>query len=234
MLSFIVPAHDEELLIAATLRAIRLAAGPSGRLYELIVVDDASTDRTAAIAATEGARVVSVDARHIARARNAGAAAATGDMLVFVDADTLVTPEVVAATIEAIDAGADGGGAAVRLDAASQLYAKALMRLSTLGGRWLRWASGCYVFCTRQAFVRAGGFDERLYAGEEIALSRTFKRHGRFVMLREYVVTSGRKLRTHSLRELVWTLTRITLGGRRALESRARLELWYGPRRPDI
>src|SRR5262245_1880364 len=181
MLSFIVPAHDEEPLIAATLRAIRLAADPSGRPYELIVVDDASTDRTAAIAATEGARVVSLAARHIARARNAGAAAATGDALVFVDADTLVTPDVVAATIAAIDSGVDGGGAALRLDEASQAYAKALMRLTTWAGRWLRWASGCYFFCTKQAFVGAGGFDERLYAGEEIALSRTFKRLGRFV-----------------------------------------------------
>ena len=225
MLSFIVPAHDEEPLIAATLRAIRFAVEPSGRPYELIVADDASTDGTAAIAAAEGARVVSLAVRHIARARNAGAAAATGDLLIFVDADTLVTPEVVAATIAAIEGGVDGGGATVRLDEASQAYAKALMRLTTWGGRWLRWASGCYFFCTNQAFVRAGGFDERLYAGEELALSRTFKRLGRFVMLREYVVTSGRKLRTHSLRELAWTLTRITLGGRRALENRTQLEL---------
>jgi glycosyltransferase involved in cell wall biosynthesis len=233
MLSFIVPAHDEEALVAATLRAIRAAADAVGRAYEMIVVDDGSTDCTAALSAAEGAQVISLNARHIARARNAGAAVASGDTLIFVDADTLVTPAVVATTVEAIDGGADGGGAAVRLDAASQGYAKALMRLSTWGGRRLRWASGCYFFCTKRAFVRAGGFDERFYAGEEIALSRTFKRHGRFVMLREHVVTSGRKLRTHSLRELVWMLTRITFGGRRVLENRNRLELWYGPRRLD-
>jgi glycosyltransferase involved in cell wall biosynthesis len=233
MLSFVVPAHDEEAVVGGTLRAIRTAAEAGGRAYEVIVVDDESTDRTAARAAAEGAQVISLNARHIAKARNAGATAASGDTLIFVDADTLVTPEVVAASVKAIDGGADGGGAAVRLDEASRGYAKALMRLTTWAGRRLRWASGCYFFCTTRAFVRAGGFDERFYAGEEIALSRTFKRNGRFVMLREHVVTSGRKLRTHSPRELVWMATRMTFGGPHVLESRNRLELWYGPRRLD-
>ena len=81
--------------------------------------------------------------------------------------------------------------------------------------------------------AQAGGFDERLFAGEEIALSRTLARQGRVVILREKVVTSGRKMRTHSFRELLGTLARIILGGPRVLEDRGRLGLWYGPRRRD-
>src|SRR5262245_18131999 len=111
MLSFVVPAHDEEAVVVGTLRAIRAAASAGGHAYEVIVVDDGSTDRTATLAAAEGAQVISLNARHIAKARNAGAAAASGDTLIFVDADTLVTPAVVAASVKAIDAGADGGGA---------------------------------------------------------------------------------------------------------------------------
>jgi glycosyltransferase involved in cell wall biosynthesis len=232
-LSFVVPAHDEEVLIAATLRGIRRAADAAGQPYEVIVVDDASNDRTVAIAEAEGARVVQIDARQIARARNAGAAAASGSTLIFVDADTLITPVVVRATLRAVEAGAVGGGAPASLDDATPGYAKFLMWLVALASRPTRVAGGCYFFCTRAVFERVGGFDERLFAGEEIALSRALKQQGRFVILRDKVVTSGRKMRTHSFRELVGTFVRILLGGPRALEDRSRLGVWYGPRRRD-
>ena len=91
-ISIIVPAHNEEALLGGTLRALGRAAANLGEDCEIVVVDDGSTDRTAEIAATLGARVVRVDVRHIAAARNAGARAAIGDVFVFVDADTLVPP----------------------------------------------------------------------------------------------------------------------------------------------
>jgi glycosyltransferase involved in cell wall biosynthesis len=221
------------VLIGATLRAVGTAADTTGTPYEVIVVDDASTDRTAEIGAAAGARVIPIAARQIARARNAGAAAASGSTLIFVDADTLITPVVVQATLREIEAGAVGGGAPASLDDASPGYAKFLMRLVAGTSRVARIAGGCYFFCTKPAFEQAGGFDERLFAGEEIALSRALGRQGRFVILREKVVTSGRKMRTHSFRELVGTFVRILLGGPRALEDRSRLGVWYGPRRRD-
>ena len=232
-ISFIVPAHDEEPLILSTLRAIRAAAEAARQPCEIIVVDDASTDRTASLAAGEGARVVSVQARQISKARNAGAAAALGETFIFVDADTLITPEVVSATVRAIAAGAVGGGAAPRLDDATPRYGKVIMWFSWQAGRRLRLASGCYLYCTRAAFERSGGFDESLYAGEELALSRALRAHGRFVMLREQVVTSGRKMRTHSFREIMGMMARMAVRGPRVLKSREGLELWYGPRRRE-
>jgi glycosyltransferase involved in cell wall biosynthesis len=233
VLSFVVPAHDEEALIGLTLRAIRSAAEAVGQSYEVIVVDDASTDRTSAIASAEGARVVPISARQIAKVRNAGAAAAVGEILIFVDADTLITPPVVNATLQAVGTGAVGGGAPARLDDASPGYAKFLMWLVAVVSRPLRIAGGCYFFCTRAAFEKTGGFDERLFAGEEIWLSRALRRHGRVAILRETVVTSGRKVRTHSFVELLGTLVRIGLGGPRALQNRGKLGVWYGPRRRD-
>src|SRR5207249_1537267 len=91
MISFIVPAHNEELLIGQALSALQKAGQASGELFEIIVVDDASTDRTAAIAREHGARVTSVNHRQIAATRNSGAHQARGEFLFFVDGDTLAT-----------------------------------------------------------------------------------------------------------------------------------------------
>ena len=71
MISFIVPAHNEEACLARTLPAIHEAARVVGHPYEVIVVDDASTDATAEVARENNARVVSVKHRQIAATRNA-------------------------------------------------------------------------------------------------------------------------------------------------------------------
>jgi hypothetical protein len=78
-----------------------------------------------------------------------------------------------------------------------------------------------------------GGFDETLYAAEELALCRALGRRGRFAILRETVLTSGRKLRTHSAREIVWAALRVAFAGRAGVRDRSRLDLWYAPRRED-
>ncbi|NZA25786.1 glycosyltransferase [Luteimonas sp. SJ-92] len=234
-LSVVVPAHDEARRIGATLAALHAAVAACGVPYEIVVVDDASTDATAAIAGAAGARVVQVAHRHIAAARNAGARAADGDWLLFVDADTHVEAAVVRAARAALAAGAAGGGCAVRFDGYQPLHVRALVALSVLGFRLARIAPGCFLFCTRPAFEAAGGFDERWYAGEDVAMSRALARSGRFVILREHVLTSGRKLRTHSVPQQLALLWRLAIRGRRMLRSRHGLELWYGERRelPD-
>jgi glycosyltransferase involved in cell wall biosynthesis len=97
MISFIVPAHNEEACLRRTLQAIHDSARLVGQPYEIIVVDDASTDATAEIAQRHGARVVREKHRQIAATRNSGGRAATGDQFFFVDADTTINPRAVAA-----------------------------------------------------------------------------------------------------------------------------------------
>ena len=87
------------------------------------------------------------------------------------------------------------------------------------------------MFCTRTAFDAAGGFDEAWFAGEDVALSRALARQGRFVILREAVYTSARKLRTFSWREHLRLIGQFVLHGRGMLRSRDSLALWYGKRR---
>lgn len=231
-LSFVVPAHDEEALIGATLDAIRASASAAGEPYEIIVVDDGSTDRTAAIAAEAGARVVSVNVRQIGVARNAGAAVATGETLVFVDADTVITAAHVRGVIDAMRSGAVGGGAAARFDEPVPRYAQLMIRAMGPVFRVLRLAAGSFLFCSKSAFDAVGGFDRSLYAGEEIALSRALNRRGPFIVLREPVLTSGRKARTYTNREIFWTWLGLLVRPW-SVRDRRRLDMWYGPRRKD-
>ena len=233
MISFIVPAYNEERLLGATLDALRAAALAIGEPYELIVADDASTDRTAAIAAQHGAIAVSVAHRQIAATRNSGARKANGDWLIFVDADTLVSEAVVRSAVEALRSGVVGGGAAVEFDGTVPLYARLLLPVLVWSFRCAGLAAGCFLFCTRHAFAAVGGFDEAFYGAEELVMSRALKRQGRFVVLRQAVITSGRKLRTHSVREMLAILARLALRGPGAVKQRQGMDLWYAERRED-
>lgn len=227
MISFIIPAYNEERLIEGTLKALDTAAQALKESYELIVVDDASSDRTAAVARSAGARVLEVSHRQIAATRNSGARAAKGDMLIFVDADTLANESVVRAAVEALRGGAVGGGASVHFDGELPLYAKGLLLFGIQLSRVVRLAGGCFLFCTRQAFEAVGGFDESFFCAEELVLAKAFKRRGRFIVLRESVITSGRKLRAYTAWELLRWAAAMAWRGPKSLRRREGLEFWY-------
>src|SRR5207248_9756234 len=110
MISFIVPAYNEETELPCTLAAIRAAASGVAQPFEIIVVDDASTDATPEIAEQAGARVVPIHRRQIAAARNAGARAAQAEYLFFVDADTRINQTHVIEAIALLEEGWTGGG----------------------------------------------------------------------------------------------------------------------------
>lgn len=230
-LSFIVPAYNEEKLLAATLAALHAAAREAAVAYEIVVADDDSTDATASIAQAAGARVVRVEHRQISATRNSGANAALGDRFIFVDADTHIDAVVLRAALAAMDAGAVGGGAEVRFQEPAPRWGHVSVRLVIGFMRLTGWAAGCFVFCTREAFEAAGGFDERHFAGEEIMLSMALKRQGRFVILRETVMTSPRKLVARSLWETIWLTLRLLVRGMGGVRAREHTGFWYDGKR---
>src|SRR4030081_437026 len=148
MLSFIVPAYNEELELPATLAAIKNAVGED-RQYEIIVVDDASTDATAEIAKNAGARIVSINRRQIAAARNAGAHVACGGILFFVDADTRINAKHVVDAIAAVESGCSGGGARIATDGVIPLWGRIFIKVFCVVYFAINLGAGSFLFTTR-------------------------------------------------------------------------------------
>lgn len=232
-ISFVIPAHNEERELPATLAAIGAVARELGLDHEVIVADDASTDRTAEVGRAAGATVVSHERRQIAATRNLGARASGGDLLIFVDADTRVSTGAVRQAIAAVTNGAVGGGAPMRFDGRIPLYARVLLPAFNALFRFQKRTGGAFLFCTRTALERAGGWDETVFVAEELFLAAKLQEQGRFVIVRTPVVTSGRKLRTYSGLEMFGLVWRAALMRRKMFESRTHLGLWYGERRED-
>ena len=229
LLSFIVPAHNEELELPATLRAIRRAAG--SHPFEIIVVDDSSSDRTVAIAQEHGAQVISVERRHIAAARNAGARIARGHVFFFVDADTHIEIAHVTDALAALQKGASGGSAWLRFDQAVPFAARVMFQIFSVLYFTSRLGAGAFLFTSRDNFFAAGGFDEQFFAGEETYLSIALKKFGRFQILRMPATTSARKLRMHRPHYVMRRFLGVIFGGPRVLRSRKKLDLWYDGKR---
>ena len=224
----------------ATLAAIR-AATPAfdarGWASELIVCDNNSADRTAEIARAAGATVAFEPYNQIARARNAGAARASGAWLLFVDADSRPSRELfeeVAAEIEG--GGCLAGGSTVTLDT-DRPVVRFFVHFWNALSRIFRWGAGSFVFCESAAFREAGGFSLALYAGEEIdlfgRLKRLASRDGRVITIlyRHPLATSDRKVRLYSAREQLAFVLRAFLSAGRALRDRSACFPWYDGRR---
>lgn len=231
--SFIIPAYNEARLLPRCIRSIQSAAEDNRLRFEIVIADDASEDETAEIARSMGCTVVSEHNRQISATRNLGARASTGDVLIFVDADSEVSGPLVAKTLRAIEDGAIGGGARCAFDGRLPLWARAVCRVLLPLYALARLTPGAYIFATREAFEATGGFDERVFGGEEVLMAKALKRHGKFTIVPEAVVTSGRKLRAYSGGEILVMMLRLASSGLKGVRSRDGMEMWYGPRRED-
>lgn len=233
LISVIIPAWNEARELPATLANLRDVLAERSEPAELIVVDNASDDATAAVAAAGGARVVTEPHRQIARARNTGARAARGQLLLFIDADTRPPATLVHTALDLLRSGqCCGGGGHLRFEDGSN----ALLRIGA--NAWNRLASGlglgagCFLFATRDAFAAIGGFDEHYYAGEEIGFSRRLRRYGKHhaqplrIIDQPPVLTSPRKADWHGIWQQLGLLL-LVLVYPFALRSRRLCWFWY-------
>jgi rSAM/selenodomain-associated transferase 2 len=203
VVSVVVPTLDEAPSLAETLTVARRHGAA-----DIVVVDGGSRDATRDVAAPLADAVV-VAARGRAAQMNAGAAAARGDVLLFLHADTRLPggfADAVAQALAAPDAVA--GFFAVVLDAAGWRY-RTIGRLISVRSRMTRVATGDQaIFVRRDVFEALGGFAS-LPLMEDIELMRRLKRRGRVVALRETVTTSARRWERHGVWRtvlLMWAL----------------------------
>jgi glycosyltransferase involved in cell wall biosynthesis len=238
--SVVIPAFNEERLLGESLRQVQAAMSAFVRRNwqtELIVCDNNSTDRTAEIARAAGATVVFEPVNQIGRARNRGAEAATGDWLIFIDADSHPSAELFDDVAAQIASGRClAGGVTVRLEAGYP-SGNVITHLWNGVSRALHWMAGSFIFCETTAFRKLGGFNIRLYASEELELSQRLKKLARVerrkivILHRHPILTSARKLRLYTAREHFLFVTRTILGRGKTLQSREACHPWYDGRR---
>lgn len=239
-ISVIIPAFNEEKLIGASLRSVK-AALPAftslGWKTEVVVCDNNSTDRTADVARAAGAIVVSEPINQISRARNTGAAAATGDWLIFVDADSYPTAELFADVAAEIQGGRTvGGGATVRLDE-PHFVLSLLIQGWNLLSRAKHWMAGSFIFCEANVFRQLNGFSQELFVSEELEFSQRLNQLARrtqrrvVILHRHPLATSSRKGQLYSVREYLCFLARTVFTRGQAMKDRAACTPWYDGRR---
>lgn len=236
-LSVIVPAFNEEILLLETIGCIRAGVSALAWPVELIVCDNNSADRTAEIARGAGATVVFEPVNQIARARNAGAACASGDWLIFIDADTCPSAALFTEMALHIESGnCLAGGSTIALEGADWAVRLAVSLWNRMS-RMTRWAAGAFIFCEAAAFREIGGFNEEFYASEEIDFSRRMKKHARrrgrsmVILHRHPLQSSARKARLYSWREMSGIALKSVLTGGNSLKKKDNCFAWYDGRR---
>jgi glycosyltransferase involved in cell wall biosynthesis len=239
-ISVVVPAYNEAKLIERSLSCIHGASKAftqRGWRTQILVCDNNSTDQTAELARACGATVVFEPVNQISRARNRGAAAATGEWFIFVDADSYPSIELFEDVARQIESGqCVGGGALVELEKAQGLV-WVMNRVWNLISRVTGWAAGSFIFCQAEVWRELHGLSEDLFASEEIEFSRRLKRaararNRRMVILKQHpLLTSARKAELCSPFEYVRLLAQTVWRRGNNLRGRDACAIWYDGRR---
>lgn len=238
-ISVVIPAYNEARFISDTIRSVLDAKTRYKGQVEIIVVDNNSTDATGEIASSLGITVVFEPINQIARSRNTGAKAASGDYLVFLDADTRLEGDIFDKVEANLSSGqVIGGGAWVEPDSGwigrllfkyTVNYALALKNVTV----------GPFLYCVGAAFHSVGGFDESLYAAEEFALARRLKEEGRKHQKkwkiikydrRHRVITSSRKFEKFGGLEMAVQNAHLIWKPHQKLKQKDQCRFWYRAR----
>lgn len=241
-ISVIIPAFNEALFVADTIRSVLDAKARYNGPIEIIVVDNNSTDATGEIAGSLGATVVFEPINQIARARNAGVRAATGEYLVFLDADTRMEGDILNKVEANLSSGrVIGGGAWVEPD--NGWIGRLLFKYAVNYTLALKNVTvGPFLYCDAAAFRRVGGFDEALYAAEEFSLARRLKAEGskdrktwKIIKYdrRHRVITSSRKFEKFGGLEMAVQNAHLVWKPNQKLRRKDQCRFWYKTRQND-
>ena len=235
-LSIIVPAWNEEKCIARTIASLRRSIAAyerdRGATAEIVVVDNNSADRTGDIARAEGVKVVFEPVNNIGKARNAGVKASTGKYIAFCDADNQVTENLVTLIHDHLeDPRIAGGGTWIEPERRN-------LKISFFYFCWGIYVRGSRVgvgmmHCRKADFESFGGFDESIYAAEDVQLAYDLKRIGKprgqkFNLIHKgWIITSTRKIDQTPLFTMLAKLIGFAFGLQRKIRNKQYCEHWY-------
>lgn len=238
--SVIIPAFNEEKELPVTLKAVfrALAAVPEwAYASEVIVCDNNSSDNTARLAETAGAKVVFEPINQIARARNTGARASLAPWLIFIDADTHPTPELflkMSSILKKKDVIAGGGRFSM---AGIDPVASVFLFVFSIWSYLFKFPGGGFLFCSSESFNQVGQFNTSYFAAEEIFLFRELQKYARqngknlAMIWSPPIRTSPRKLSLYTPAEISRLLWKTATRSKATLTDPKECHLWYDGRR---
>jgi glycosyltransferase involved in cell wall biosynthesis len=207
MISVIIPAHNEERYLAETLEALR---GQTYGWYEILVVANGCSDRTAEVARGRCHRLFVLSQKSLGHARNLGARMARGEVLLFLDADTRLEPGALGRIAATFSRAFSAGTLRGEPDDNHPVF-RLLYGLKNLVHRaaFHRGSSGV-ILCWREQFNLVGGFDEALEVRENSHLIRRLLRFGAYKYIGEVAATTSmRRYRQRGVSRTVWLWVRL-------------------------
>jgi glycosyltransferase involved in cell wall biosynthesis len=199
--SILIPARDEQAFIGACLDSILEAARPYRGQVEIIVALNRCTDRTEEIAMSYNAVVVKEDARNLAKIRNVAAGIARGEILVTIDADTTMSPNMLTEIDRHLLSGKYIGGGVLILPERVSLGIVLTALVIAPVVLWQGLSAGLF-WCYRKDFEAVGGFDESFTSAEDLKFAKDLKAYGKKhgkrlkTIRRASITTSCRKFDT--------------------------------------
>jgi glycosyltransferase involved in cell wall biosynthesis len=197
--SIVIPAYNEEKYLPKCLAAIEKATEQLGEPVEVIVANNVSTDGTGDLARSHGARVIDVPERCISTVKNRGTEQATGKYLVFIDADDMMSANMLVEVKKCLDSGRYIGGGVVNMRTDRMSLGIVLTFLMMAPFIPLMRVSIYLFYTTPEAFWKVGGFDEELLATEDVDFALKLKKLGKERglkyknMWRAQIIKSARK-----------------------------------------
>jgi len=201
MISVIVPAHNEEDYLGATLDALNHQDYGN---FEIIVVANGCKDRTEEVAREKCTRLITLESKSLGVSRNLGGRMAVGELLVFLDADTILEPHALWIIAEQFTEHHAGGTLEGRPDSNRFAY-RVIYGLKNFIHRFVvRNGSSGVIICWKKHFMRVGGFDERLELRENSELIRRMKRFGSYCYINATAATTSmRRYERRGVRNIV-------------------------------
>jgi glycosyltransferase involved in cell wall biosynthesis len=188
MISVIVPAHNEEAYLRETLCALQLQRYPR---YEVVVVANGCTDNTAAVARHHCDRLIVISQKGISLARNLGARMARGDVLVFLDADTILPPDALKVINRRFTRKFAAGTLKARPDPRRWIYLVLYFFKNLMHWSRIHKGSVGVIICWKDYFEAAGGFDEGLHVMENSKLIEKVQKFGGYCFVNQIAATTS-------------------------------------------